>query len=121
MDLTPLQSALSEGFVYGVHIVLATVLLVFVGIVSITFGVRESKKQPAPGQHRSPKFWRNYHFFFAAVLFAALLSFAARKVTAQLPYHLWLSELVALYAFSMSWLAAGLNWPILFGKGKPPG
>lgn len=115
---TPLQRLFTEEGVQLAHFGGAILLIVCVGLISVTFGIREGNRTPEESmrQKRSPKFWRHYHFVCAAALFAALATFGVAKLTWELPNLLLGAEVVALCAFAASWFAAGVDWQVLLRK-----
>jgi hypothetical protein len=116
---TPLQRELSVEWVERIHYGAAATLIVLLGVVSITFGIREGNRDPKKTQKLSPYEWRRYHFLCAAIVFAALATYVVAKVTVELPNLLLFAEWAAVWAFAASWFAAGWEWPVLRGR-RPP-
>jgi hypothetical protein len=112
LPLTPLQDRLSEGSVQAVHFGSAFVFLVALGTISYFFGVREGAR-PVRANKRSPKFWRNYHWFFAAIIASALLWIAITQLENWPRTSLLIGETASAWAFGASWLMKGLELDIL--------
>jgi hypothetical protein len=117
--LTPLQRELSVEWVERIHYGAAATLIVLLGVVSVTFGIREGNREPRPSQKLSPENWRRYHSLCAAVVFAALATYVVAKVTVTIPNLLLFAEWIAVWAFAASWFAAGWEWPVLRGRRQP--
>jgi hypothetical protein len=63
--LTPLQRELGEGMVQAIHFGAAGTLIVLLGVLSVTFGVREGKRPPVESQNQkvSPPNWQGITSF----------------------------------------------------------
>ncbi|HWB36267.1 MAG TPA: hypothetical protein VHA75_09605 [Rugosimonospora sp.] len=117
--LTPLQKLLGEPAVSHVHYVCATLFLGSLGVISIFFGLQEGRRPPRPG-HRSPLFWRRFHWCCAGVIAAAGAFIAVSMLTGWLAgYCLIIGETAADLAFGLSWLFKGLELDILLGPTPP--
>jgi hypothetical protein len=113
--LTPVQDRLSEGVVQAIHFTGAGVFIASLGCLCFYFGVREGKRPARPG-HRSPKFWRTYHWVCAGVIAGSLLFIVVSKVAGGPEKALLIGEALSVWAFGASWLMKGLELDILLGK-----
>lgn len=114
---SPLQDRLSEGLVEGIHFVSAAIFLVSLAVLCVFFGVREGKRPVQKGQHRSPAFWRRYHWTCAGVIGASLIFILALAPAGQPSKTLLIGEAISVWAFGASWLMKGLELDILRGTG----
>lgn len=123
LALTPLQREWGEGTVQALHFGAAGTLIVLLGVLSVTFGVREGNRPPVESQNQkvSPGNWRRYHFICAAVILAALATYGVSKLKGpeMIPNLLLFVECAAIWAFAASWFVAGWNWPVLRGRQQP--
>ena len=112
--LSPLQDRLGEGFVQAIHFGAAGVFIGSLAFLCVCFGIREGKR-PAKPKHRSPAFWRGYHWGCAGVIGLALAVHRRGRAGG------WTEEGVAhrrsfsVWAFGASWLMKGLELDILRG------
>jgi hypothetical protein len=119
LPLTPLQNLLGEPAVKVVHFAASGVFIVSLGVLSVTFGIREGRRQRRVGK-RPPDFWRLYHFACAATIGAALLWIAITMGLHVGPrWSLLVGEWVSAWAFGLSWALKGLEMDTLFGRPKP--
>lgn len=112
--LTPLQDLLGEGVVSAVHYVAAAVFILALAAMSYFFGRREGAREPRPG-HRSPVFWRWYHWTCAGVILLAVAFMAIASLVDEPPRALLYGEAISVWAFGASWLMKGLELDMLFG------
>ena len=121
LALTPLQREWGEGTVQGLHFAAAGTLIVLLGVLSVTFGVREGSRPPAESDHQKSRLTTGggTTSFCAAVIFAALATFGVSKLgwTADDPEPAAVRRVAAAWAFAASWFAAGWSWPVLSGHG----
>src|SRR4051794_1276899 len=112
VGLTSLQQAFGEGTVKGIHVGCAIAFIASLAVISVFFGEREGKRQPAPGR-RSPTFWKWLHRGCAIAIALAGIFYAARRGLHPSFGHwinahdLWLTEVVSVVAFATSWLFKG--------------
>jgi hypothetical protein len=114
VPLSPLQDLLGEGTVEWIHFGAATVFLGSLAVISFYFGRNEGNRPPREGK-RPPAFWRAFHFACAALIALALAFAALDGVVGIWEYALLLAEVVAVWAFGVSWLLKGLELDILRG------
>ena len=112
--LTPLQDLLGETAVSAVHYVAAAAFILALAAMSYFFGLREGAREPRPG-HRSPLFWRWYHWTCAGVILLAVAFMAIASLVGEPPRALLYGEAISLWAFGASWLMKGLELDMLFG------
>jgi hypothetical protein len=110
--LTPLQVRLSEGVVKAVHFTCAGVFIVSLAALCICFGIREGARCAEP-HHRSPTFWRWYHWSCAGIIGLALLFIVIAAAAGGPPRALLIGEAVSVLAFGASWLMKGLELDML--------
>lgn len=110
LGLTSLQRVFTEEWVERIHFGAAAVFILTLGLVSVTFGIREGKRDAeAEDQRRTPKFWRRFHFACAGAIAAAVAFIAFSKLVAGPANYLLIGEVVAVWAFGASWLMKGLE------------
>lgn len=119
LGLTPLQDRFSEGFVQAIHFIGAGIFIVSLGVLCVCFGTREGKRSARPN-HRSPRFWRRYHFTCAGVIGAALLFIVVAGIAGGPDKALLIGEAFSVWAFGASWLMKGLELDILRGTTRSP-
>ena len=122
-ELTPLQSTFGVQLVQTIHFIAAGVFIASLGVISFFFGVREGARPRQPGQRRSRRFWRNYHWLWAGAILAAVAWIGATELTDGLAIWepsktLLIGEWVAVWAFGASWLLKGLERDML-RRGRP--
>lgn len=105
---TPLQERLGETLVGTVHYAAAAIFLGSLAWISFLFGMREGKRGPREGK-RTPTFWQRFHWTCAGVIVAALLWIVVTALAGWPPRALLAGEVVAVWAFSASWLMKGLE------------
>lgn len=117
--LTPLQNLLTEHGTQIVHLVASAVFITLLGLIAITFGIREGQRKVRNDDpHFSPTFWRWYHWSCALLILAAGIWIVCTLVVFSGPYwSLLVGEGVSAAAFGASWLAKGAEWNYLFGRG----
>lgn len=125
-ELTPVQNTFGEQLVQTIHFTAAGVFIASLGAISFFFGVREGARPPEQGQRRSRRFWRNYHWFWAGAILAAVLWIGATELTDGLAIWeprntLLIGESVAVWAFGASWLFKGLERDMLRRKALASG
>jgi hypothetical protein len=103
---TLLQSQFGESFVGDLHISAAAVFFASLALMSFFFGLREGRR--TPGNRFPPTVWRTFHWICAGVIVLALVwCVATRKLHFGPSRSLWFGEVVAVAAFSVSWLGKG--------------
>jgi hypothetical protein len=103
---TLFQLRIGEGVSRLVHYSSAAIFLGCLAGLSYLFGKREGARPARPG-HRSPKFWQTFHWVLAAtIVFGVALCLISLIV----------GEIVAVVAFSFSWLFKGLELEMLRGQ-----
>jgi hypothetical protein len=125
-ELTPLQRTFGEQLVQTIHFTAAGVFIASLAVISFFFGVREGARPAQEGKRRSPRFWRNYHWFWAGAILAAVLWIGATELTDGLAIWersktLLIGEWVAVWAFAASWLFKGLERDMLRRKARAAG
>jgi len=115
VPLTPLQDRLGEGVVQGIHFGAAFVFIVSLGALCYFFGLREGRRPPRPG-HRSPEFWRRFHWVCAGLIGAALAFIGIAGLAGGPDQALLIGETVAVWAFGASWLMKGLELDVLLSR-----
>jgi hypothetical protein len=107
-----IQNAFGVNPVKYVHYTSAIIFILLLAVISHFFAGREGKREPR-ANHRSPQFWKWLHNGCAAAILVAGAFLVARKVF-HLPcgswvnaHDVWLTEIVAVAAFSTSWLFKG--------------
>jgi hypothetical protein len=114
-QLTKLQLWLGERPVGDVHFVASIGLVVWLTLLSVTFGFREFRRLRRVGQHFSPTFWGWLHYVCGgAMAFALIWSLIATSARALL-----IGEWIACWAFGVSWLAKGAEIDMLIGRSHP--
>ena len=113
--LSPLQGVFTEAWVERIHFFAAGVFILALGLVSVTFGIREGKRRDTEDMRRSPRFWRAFHFSCAGVIAAAVAFIVFSKLVAAPPNYLLIGEVAAVWAFGASWLTKGLELDVLMG------
>ncbi len=109
LGLTSVQRVFTEEWVERIHFGAAAVFILSLGLVSVTFGIREGKRDPSDDQRRSPLFWRRFHIGCAGVIAAAVVFIAFSKLVVGPPGYLLIGEVAAVWAFGASWLMKGLE------------
>lgn len=112
--LSPLQRVLTEEWVERIHFVAAGVFILTLGLVSVTFGIREGKRRDTEDT-MSPRFWRSFHLTCAGVIAAAVAFIAFSKLVTGPANYLLIGEVAAVWAFGASWLMKGLELKVLAG------
>jgi len=112
--LSPLQDRLGEGLVQAIHFGSAGVFIGSLAFLCVCFGIREGRR-PARPNHRSPAFWRRYHWACAGVIGLALLFIAVAALVGEPKKALLIGEAFSVWAFGASWLMKGLELDILRG------
>ena len=107
VPLTPLQMRLGETFVKTVHFAAAGVFILALGIICITFGVREGKRSDR--NRRQQRFWRRFHWGCATVIGLAVLFILVVDLGLGWDRALLVGEVAAVWAFGASWLMKGLE------------
>jgi hypothetical protein len=104
VPLTPLQTSLGESTVERVHYGAGAVFFIALAVISYLF----SRPGPQTGR-RSPAFWHRFHLACCGVIVAAL-AFALLHLLLHWPgYGLLIAEVVAVWAFGLSWLMKGFE------------
>lgn len=109
LGLTSLQRVFTEEWVERIHFGAAAVFILTLGLVSVTFGIREGNRHAAEDQRRSPRFWRRFHLGCAIVIGLAIAFIAFSKLVVGPPGYLLIGEVAAVWAFGASWLMKGLE------------
>jgi hypothetical protein len=102
--LTPLQAQLGESTVEGIHFLSAGVFIGLLALISFYFGKF--------GRTR-----RRLHYTCAGIIVAALALAAFAGITGEPDKGLLVAEVVAVLAFTASWLAK-VEFDILFGRSR---
>jgi hypothetical protein len=101
---TPLQEALGEPLVAAIHFGSAALFILSLAAISYYFGVREGSR-PEPRVR-----WRAVHWACAAVIVLTVLGILLSQATGVLDeFSLLVGEVVAVFAFGISWLLKGLR------------
>jgi hypothetical protein len=115
---TPLQTRIGPGIVADVHFVSAGIFLVSLAVISFFFGVQEGRRprqRPTRRAMLSPTFWRWFHWICALGVLAGLgIAVLAKRQNMTAGHPILIGEIVALWAFGLSWLLKGLELDILF-------
>ena len=113
--LTPLQDWLGEGPTATLHFYSAVLFIGSLGVLSFWFGFREGNRaREGRRAHRSPRFWRVFHWSCAAVIGMAVLYMLVTKGFKVGDSHsLLIGETLAIWAFGASWLMKGLELDVL--------
>ena len=115
--LTPLQEEMGETFVSTIHYGAAAVFISSLAVISYFYGKREGQREPRPGQRRSPRFWRTFHWACAAAIAAALAFILFTEIFDVGPRRsLLYGEVASVWAFAISWLWKGLEVDMLRGR-----
>jgi hypothetical protein len=115
IGLSPLQSALTEEWVERIHFLAAAVFILALGVVSVTFGIREGRRKDTADMRMSPRFWRSFHYACAGAIAAAVAFIVLSELVTGPRNSLLIGETVAIWAFGASWLAKGLELKVLAG------
>jgi len=118
--LTPLQDLWGEDTIKQVHFGASAVFLVLLALMSFLFGKREGRRARRKGMHRSPRFWKWFHWTCAIAMGLALIWIVATLSAGWPPNSLLVGEWVSAWAFGASFLAKGFEWDMLRGKPSPP-
>ncbi len=113
--LSPLQQRLGEMAVETVHYLSATVFIATLAVLCYFFGVREGARPRRAQAHRSPQFWRIYHWSCAAAIAVSVIAVSLSALTAGPADALVIAEVLSVWAFGASWLMKGLELDILRG------
>lgn len=115
--LTPLQQRLGEATTTKVHFTCAVIFILFLAAISFCFGLREGRrKQERDGRkaRMSPTFWRYFHWSCTGTIVLALAFIGITKSQGWLTdYSILIGEVVAVFAFGLSWLMKGLELDVL--------
>ena len=110
VGMTPLQARWGESTVATIHYVSAAIFITSLAVLSYYFGNREGARTPAPGQQRSPRFWKTFHWACAGAIAFALLWMLADAAFGWGPRRVLLyGETLSVIAFGVSWLFKGLE------------
>jgi hypothetical protein len=119
VGVTALQDHLGETAVATVHFIAAGAFILSLAVLSYLFGKREGPPNPRRG-HRSPTFWRNYHWSCAGIIGLALIWCGVTEAFDVGPSRsLLYGEVAAVWAFGASWLWKGLELDMLRGHRRP--
>ena len=124
--LTPLQKALTETVTTSVHFSCAFLFIGLLGWICYLFarreGARTKAEDPEWKHTRTAGFWRRYHLTCASFIAAAVLFIAVTKLSGfWQDYSLLVGEVVAVWAFGLSWLAKGREHRNLWKPKQPDG
>ena len=113
-ELGPLQDWLGESAVGKIHIAAAALFIVFIGLISVIFGVRERdrhRKKPNEG-----RLWWGHLVCTGLIWLGGLWILATRDFLFGGPrWSVFAGEVVAFLAFGISWLTKGAERKLLFG------
>jgi hypothetical protein len=113
---TPLQLALHESTVSFIHVSGAIVFFGILGVTCYNYG-RDELLHPSVTGRRSPRFWRAFHWTCAGIIAASIAAIAGCHLLQVFEDHINLvGEAVMCLAFGTSWLAKGLDLPLLAAR-----
>ncbi len=125
--LVPIQDFLSEDFVKYVHYASAATFILLLAYISFFFAHAEGPDSTRPKdqqarQRLTPQQWWTFHASMGAIIVVAVIGCLIFTLT-PLPdrYALFITEWVAVCAFSASWLAKGAEWKVLKKVSAPNG
>lgn len=117
--LTPLQQTLTESLVRTVHYAAAATFILMLAYIVFHFAEAEGPNTTRPAhlvesQRFTPRQWQLFHRMCGTAILLAVAALALIKLfNGPDRYALFIVELVATVAFSLSWFAKGAEWRIL--------
>lgn len=108
IDCTPLQNALSESLVETLHYIGAIVFIGSLAMISFFFCVREARRTQRGWL--PPAFWWKWHLLWVALIVAAIVWILVTRTGWGPKQSLFIGEVVAVWAFALSWIAKGLDY-----------
>jgi hypothetical protein len=105
---TPLQDLIGGTTVEWIHFAAAAIFIGSLAVISYYF----SKPPPKTGK-LPPSFWQQWHLTCAGLIAVALALAALEGITGWPDKGLLVAEVVAVWAFGLSWLAKGLELDVL--------
>ncbi len=126
-NITPLQEKLGVDLVKGLHFAVSAAFVILLAVISYQYGRREGMRAPRPS-HRSPQFWRWFHWSMAGLIVLAVVGIAFAKglqaagivPEGERDKTLLIGEWLAVWAFGASWLFKGLERDVLRKKRDDP-